>query len=356
MIKADAVEILTRYRNLLWPEIESYLNSIKNFPGFSKINPKYQSLLDYHFKIVSDYPKRKGKYLRPTLTLLTAQAMGFDLKKSFPTASAMQLSEEWLLDHDDIEDKSLYRRGQPTLHQIYGVDLAINAGDALHLLMWEVLSKNFSILDIKTTENIYKEFFMMLNRTVFGQGTEIKWATENRFDLTEEDNFLILESKTGYYTIAGPMRLGAILAGASDQQLESIYKFGVLLGRSFQIIDDLLDLTSDFKGLKKEKGNDVYEGKKTIILLHLLKNASPKDLLKLKEILLKTGDKKSPEEVLWIIKKMEEYKSFDYSRQLAQKFANEAQKIFNHNMKFIIKEPFRSELESIFNFIVTRDH
>jgi geranylgeranyl diphosphate synthase type II len=356
MIKTNATEILTKYRDLLWPEIEQYLSSIKAFPDFSKLDPKYQPLLDYHFKIVSDYPQRKGKYLRPTLTLLTAQAMGFDLKKSFPTAGAMQLSEDWLLDHDDIEDKSLDRRGQPTLHRIYGVDLAINAGDTLHVLMWHVLSQNFSLLDPKTTEKIYKEFFTMLNRTVFGQGTEIKWAVENRFDLTEEDNFLILESKTGYYTIAGPMRLGAILAGANDHQLESIYRFGVLLGRSFQIVDDLLDLTSDFQGLKKQKGNDIYEGKRTIMLLHLLNNASPDDLSKLKEILLKAGDKKSPDEVAWVIEKMEEYKSLDHGKTLAKKFASEAQEIFDKELIFLNKEPFRSELQSIFDFIITRTH
>lgn len=356
MTKPDAVEILTKYKNILWPEIEKYLNSVKDFPDFCKIAPKYQSLIDYHFKMVSDYPQRKGKYLRPILVLLTAQSMGFDLQKSLPTASAMQLSEDWLLNHDDIEDHSLDRRGLPTLHRIYGVELAMNAGDALHVLMWHVLSQNFSILDIKITERIYQEFFSMINRTVFGQGTELKWSVENRFDLSEEDNFLILESKTGYYTIAGPMRLGAILAGASEDQLNSIYRFGVLLGRSFQIVDDLLDLTSDFAGQKKQKGNDIYEGKRTIMLIHLLNNASPDDLTKLKEILLKAGDKKSPEEVAWVIQKMEDYKSLDHGRSLAKTFAAEAQIIFDKELTFLNKEPFRSELQSIFDFILTRTH
>jgi len=355
-MKPDAIEILNKNKAILWPEIERYLDSIRNFPDFCKIDQKYQDLVDYHFKMVSDYPQRKGKYLRPALLLLTAQAMGFDLKKSIPTAAAMQISEDWILNHDDIEDKSLDRRGLPTLYRIYGVDLAINAGDALHLLMWQVLSKNFSILDIKTTEKIYQEFFSMLNRTLFGQGIELKWSVENRFDLSEEDNFLILESKTGFYTIAGPMRLGAILAGATDQQLELIYKFGVLLGRSFQIVDDLLDLTSDFAGQKKQQGNDIYEGKKTIMLIHLLKNASSDDLIKLKEILNKTGDKKSPDEVAWVIEKITEYGSLDHGRALAKQFATEAQTIFDNDLKFLSAEPFRSELQSIFDFIITRTH
>jgi geranylgeranyl diphosphate synthase type II len=356
MTKIDAVEVLNKYKNIVWPEIEKSLNLIKTFPSFCQIKSKYQPILDFHFDVVSDYPQRKGKYLRPTLVVLTAQAMGFDIKKSIPTAAAMQISEDWILSHDDIEDQSLERRGKPTLHQIYGNELAINAGDTLHILMWQVLSKNFSILNTDTTQKIYQEFFSMLNRTVFGQGIELKWSIENRFDLTEEDILLILESKTGYYTIAGPMRLGAILAGVSDKQLESIYRFGVLLGRSFQIVDDLLDLTSDFGGQKKQQGNDVFEGKRTIMLIHLFNNASSNDLSKLKQILLKSRDQKTSDDVNWVISKMTEYGSLDYGRSLAKKFATKANEIFDQELTFLNKEPFRSELKSIFDFIVTRNH
>jgi geranylgeranyl diphosphate synthase type II len=282
--------------------------------------------------------------------------MGFDIKKSIPTAAAMQISEDWILNHDDIEDQSLERRGQPALYKIYGNELAINAGDALHILMWQVLSKNYLILDKNIAQKIQDEFFLMLNRTILGQTIEIKWTQENRFDLTEEDILLILESKTGYYTIAGPMRLGAILAGASDKKLESIYRFGVLLGRSFQIVDDLLDLTSDFAGQKKQQGNDVFEGKRTIMLIHLLNNVSPNDLSKLKQILLKSRDQKTSDDVNWVISKMTEYGSLDYGQSLAKKFATKANEIFDQELTFLNKEPFRSELNSIFDFIITRNH
>ena len=356
MKKINAIEVLTKNKNILWPEIEKYLNSIKEYPEFCQIKSKYKYLSDLHFKIVSDYPKRKGKYFRPNLVMLTTQSLGFDLNKALPTAAAMQMSEDWMLIHDDIEDQSLQRRGQPAIQKIYGDELAINAGDALHALMWQVLSKNYSILDPKIAQKIQDEFFCMLNRTILGQTIEIKWTQDNRFDLTEEDILLILESKTGYYTIAGPMRLGAILAGASETQLESIYKFGILLGRSFQIVDDLLDLTSDFAGQKKQQGNDIYEGKRTIMLIHLLNNANSSDLFKLKQILSKNRSEKTPKEVDWVIKKMEEYGSLEYGKKLAKKFATQAQKIFDNDLKFLSKEPFRSELQSIFDFILTRNH
>ena len=356
MTQKTAVEILVENKNLLWPEIEKCLDLIKNYPEFCQIKSKYQYLSDLHFKMVSDYPKRKGKYLRPTLLMLTAQSLGFDLIKSLSSAAAMQISEDWILCHDDIEDQSEERRGQPALHKIYGNELSLNAGDALHILMWQVLSKNYEILDSEIARRIQNEFFCMLNRTILGQTIEIKWTQDNRFDLTEEDILLILESKTGYYTIAGPMRLGAILAGASDKQLESIYKFGILLGRSFQIVDDLLDLTSDFAGQKKQQGNDIYEGKRTIMLIHLLNNANSSDLTKLKELLSKTRDQKTSDDITWVIEKMTEYGSLEYSKNLAKKFALEAQNIFDNDLKFLNKEPFRSELQSIFDFILTRDH
>jgi len=355
-MKKDAIEVLTRNKNILWPEIEKYLDLIKEYPKFCQIKSKYRYLSDLHFQIVSDYTQRKGKYFRPNLVILTAQSLNFDLTKALPTAAAMQISEDWILIHDAVTDQSLQRRGQPALQKIYGDELSINAGDALHALMWQVLSKNYSILDPKIAQKIQDEFFCMLNRTILGQTIEIKWTQDNRFDLTEEDILLILESKTGYYTIAGPMRLGAILAGASQSQLESIYKFGILLGRSFQIIDDLLDLTSDFGGQKNQQGNDIYEGKRTIMLIHLLNNADNSDLSKLKEILSKNRSQKNPNEVNWVIKKMEKYGSLDYGRKLAQKFATQAQEIFDNELKFLNKEPFRSELQSIFDFILTRNH
>jgi geranylgeranyl diphosphate synthase type II len=349
-------EILENYKKIVWPFIETNLNQIKDFPVFCNLDNKYKSIVDLHFDMVSDYPKRKGKYLRPSLLILTAQSLGFNLDKALPTASAMQISEDWILGHDDIEDQSDKRRGLPAIQKLYGNELALNAGDALHALMWQVLSQNFSLLDKDIAQKIHQEFFTMINRTILGQTIEIKWAQDNRFDLTEEDVLLILESKTGYYTIAGPMRLGAILAGATDSQLESIYKFGIMLGRSFQIIDDLLDLTSDFGGQKKQQGNDIYEGKRTIMLVHLINNINSVDKPKLLDILNKNRQQKTESEVTWVIDQMKSVGSLDYSHDLATKFSAEAVKIFDTDLKFLNIEPFRSQLRSCIDFITTRQH
>lgn len=350
------LDTLSYYRQTLWPFIQKNLNQIKDLPQFCQLDKKYKNLLDFHFKMVTDYPCRQGKYLRPTLVLLTAQAMGFNSKLAAPTAAAMQLSEDWILGHDDIEDQSLNRRGLPAIQKLYGNELAINAGDALHNLTLNILSQNFSILDKKIAQTIQQEFFTMINRTIFGQTIEIKWTQENRFDLSEKDILLILESKTGYYTIAGPMRLGAILAGASALQLNSIYKFGQALGKSFQIIDDLLDLTSNFAGQKNQFGNDIYEGKRTIMLTHLLNNISSQNKPKLLTILKKSRAQKTEKEVLWVIDQMKETGSLDYSKNLADKFSVEAKKIFDTELKFLSQKPFRSQLSAGIDFITNRKY
>lgn len=356
MNNPDFLQTLSSYKDQVWPTLESYLKLISDLPPYCKINPKYQSLLDFHNKITLEYPERKGKYLRPTLLILTAQSLGLPLEKALNTAAAMQLSEDWILGHDDIEDDSLERRGLPALHQLYGKELAINAGDALHNLVWKILSDNNDILGPQKSKKISDEFFIMINRTLIGQTVEMKWAQENKTDLTDEDILFIIESKTGYYSIAGPMRLGAILAGATTTQLDKIYQFGVILGRAFQIKDDLLDLTSDFAGLKKQIGNDIYEGKRTIMLLHLLRHSQAEDKTKLLKILSKTREQKTETEIKWILEKMNQYGSLKHGQELMEKYMKEAKNIFATDLQFLSQEPYRQHLESFIDFIATRDH
>lgn len=349
-------EVLAEKRELVWPEIQKYLGRLDKFPAYCNIPSKYASLARFHKKIVCEYPERKGKYLRPTLVLLTASALGFPEEKAIRTAAAMQVSEDWILNHDDIEDDSLQRRGKPALHQIYGKELANNAGDALHILMWKILKDNLAIVGQKKGLAIIDEFYQMLTRTVLGQTVELKWTQENNQNLTDEDILFILESKTGYYTIGGPMRLGAILAGTTKSQLDQLYEFGKVLGQCFQVVDDLLDLTSDFRGLKKQMGNDIYEGKRTIMLMHLLRTIKGKDKEKLVNIMAKKRAEKDACEVNWVIEQMRQLKSLDYGKQLAGTLAREARKIFEKKLGFLKVQPARAQLKSAVDFILKREY
>lgn len=351
------LQALKSKKEVVWSEIEDYFQCLLTSDNLSRISNKYNKLVDFHKEIVEEYPRRQGKYLRPSLVILTAEAMGIDNpKNAIKTAAAMQVSEDWLLIHDDVQDSSLERRGKPALHRLYSKELAVNAGDALHILMWKILFNNLELVGYEKGIRIFNEFYAILARTALGQTVEIKWTQENKLDLKDEDVLFILEGKTGYYTVAGPLRLGAILAGANEEQLSKLYQFGILLGYCFQIKDDLLDLTSDFDGLKKQQGNDIYEGKRTIMLMHLLRNAKGKDADKLKKIFEKSREDKTEKEVEFVINLMKKYGSLNYGKKMTQRYAKEAENYFEENLDFLSEQPARTHLKSFINFVVTRTH
>lgn len=349
-----ALKILEDCKLVVWKEIEKNLKD-PVFPKQFQIPKRFQYLHDYHWKIVSDYPKRKGKYIRPTILILVAKAMGAEEITLIKTASAMQLSEDWILNHDDIQDNSPLRRGKPSLHKIYGVELALNAGDTLHAIMWKVLTENIGIIGKEKTFRIMNEFYKIIMRTTLGQTVDVKWFLENKPEINDNEWYFIADSKSSYYSISAPTRLGAILADANEDQLNYLSEFGVNLGRSFQLVDDILDVTSDFRGLK-QKGNDIYEGKRTLILGHLLRTADKHDKSKILSILGKKRKKKTISDITWIIDKMHDYGSIKYAQGLALKFKQKAEDIFDRDLLFLEKEPFRGQLRTIMDFIVERDH
>ena len=352
--KSEAMEVLEYFRSLVWKEIQPYLKS-PQYPYQFEISDKYSDIENFHWELVSEYPHRMGKYVRPTLLMLTALAMGQEEKNILKAAAAMQTSEEWILISDDIEDKSELRRGKPTLHKQYGVELAINASDTLQTIMWKIMFDNLYILGESKTKELVDEFYKILIRTELGQTAEIKWFTENKLDFKDEDWYFIGASKSGYYSIAGPIRLGAIIAGASREQIEALTKFGIELGYCWQLVDDLLDLTSDFQGLK-QKANDIFEGKRTLMLSHLLVNVNKEGKVKLLKILEKTRSQKSDLEVEWVINLMKKYGSIDYGWKLAEKHKNNCINIFEEELDFLKTEPYRSNLKTLTNFILERKH
>lgn len=349
-----ALSVLNSHKKRVWPEIKRYLKD-PDFPKQFSIPKQYKPLNKFHWEIISDYPKRKGKYLRPTLLLLVAKSMGAREKTGIKTAAAMQVSEEWILNHDDIQDDSPLRRGKPSLHKIYGHELALNAGDALHALMWKILTDNHKVLDNLKFLEVMNEFYKIIMRTTLGQTADIKWLKENKEKVNDKDWYFIADSKSSYYTITAPMRLGAIIAGANSEQLNLISGFGLYLGRSFQLVDDILDITSDFSGLK-QRGNDIYEGKRTLILGHLLRNTSARDKKKLLTILGKPREVKTQKEVDWVMDIMQFYKSLDYAKIKAAYYKNKAEKILDNDLGFLSKQPYRNQIRYVMHFILKRDH
>lgn len=351
----SAEEILIKYKKIVWPEVQKYLVDPK-YPEVFNIPKKYDKDLHKYWKIVKEYPERQGKYLRPTLLLLAVEAMGFNYKKALKIAAAMQISEDWLLIHDDIQDHSLARRGSPTLHELYGTELAIDAGDTLHVIMWKAILDNRKVIGDEKTFALAEEFYRVIKRTADGQAIELMWSNQNKIDFEDEDSLFIADGKTAYYTIAAPLRLGAIVAGANEEQLELLAKFGLYLGRCFQLVDDILDLTVDYKGKGQKMAGDIYGSKRTLILSHLARNLRADERKKLSKILKKNSNQKSKSEVEWTLLKMKEYKSIEYAKKIANELKDISLKIFETELEFLSQEPARSQIREIITFIVNRDH
>ena len=313
---------------------------------------RYKSLFDEHWEVITDYPSRRGKYLRPALVMLMAEAMSGSSDKAVYTATAMQMSEDWILIHDDWEDGSLERRGKPALHRLVSSEISVNAGDTLHECMHRVLSENYRLLDVALARRVQHEFFLMLGRTTFGQYAEIKWTQDNKQDMTDDDVLFTVSGKTVYYTVAGPLRLGAILAGATDEQLQRIYEFSYPLGLCFQIRDDVLDLTGDFEGQKKQSLNDIYEGKRTLILLHLLRHCADGERQRVEAILGKSREQKTADEVQYIRDLMDTYGSILYAESRAEEYARQALDLLS-TIDFI-QDSYRPLFREMVDFVLRR--
>ncbi|MEM4311377.1 MAG: polyprenyl synthetase family protein [Nitrososphaerales archaeon] len=310
--------------------------------------------IDLLYKMLREYPSRPKKGLRSTLCLLCCEAFGGSFNLALPTASALEIFQNWILIHDDIEDESEMRRGRPTLHKMYNLALALNAGDALHAKMWELLFKNREILGEKKTLDILEEMAHMVNETTEGQNMELGWVYKNRWDLDYEDYFLMVEKKTSWYTCITPLRLGAMIADAEEKKIEGMINFGKDLGIAFQIRDDILNLISYAK-YGKEWIGDLFEGKRTLQLIHLIKNCDNKEKRKIVEIMRKPREEKTQEEVLYVFNLMKSYGSIDFASLKAQDYSKRAKKEFYEIFGDLSQSEAKRYLEEIVDFMVSRE-
>ena len=261
----------------------------------------------YHelYSIQKDYPLRGGKRFRPALLLLCAEWFGASYEDALPSAVALELFHNFALIHDDIEDSSLFRRGKPTLHHLHGIPLAINAGDSLFGMVYEILLTNRVRFGDQKALDIISLFNQVFRATFEGQAYDIGWVANNYFP-SRVEYFEMIRRKTGVYSGRGPCQLGALIAGAPPDILEKVGDFGEALGIGFQIKDDLLNLEEDAgesKEYGKERGGDIREGKRTLITIHMLENFDQADSEKLKTILLKPAEETLDDDVQWVIEK-----------------------------------------------------
>jgi geranylgeranyl diphosphate synthase type II len=202
-----------------------------------------------------------GKRIRPLLALSVCEAEGSSIEKAMPAAIALELFHNFTLMHDDIMDKAQLRRGQLTVHKVYGEDAAILSGDAMFALA------SISLEDVNESDLL--EILKIYNRTSreVCEGQQLDMEYENMNDVTIEHYLEMIRLKTSV-VLACSCAIGAISAGASKDRVELWYKFGEQTGLAFQIKDDLLDTFGDSAITGKNVGGDILSEKKTFIWLY----------------------------------------------------------------------------------------
>ncbi len=232
----------------------------------------------YLYGPLARYSSNAGKRHRPLICVLACQAVGGDPDRVRNAAAAIEHFHTAALIHDDIEDSSLTRRGEPCMHISEGEGLAINAGDlALSLVTGAVVDD--PVLDDATKLKVLHELVEMTTRTIEGQALDIGWARDDRFDLTVDDYLLMANHKTAFYSGAVPLAIGAIVGGGTAEQIDALRSFGMAAGLAFQIQDDVLNLVGTREATKKDFRSDITEGKRTLVAVHALQHSHQRDRL-----------------------------------------------------------------------------
>jgi len=279
-------------------------------------DPDLQAFLN----LQRDYPLRGGKRLRGQFVLASTLAHGGSVDSALLPAAALELFQNWVLVHDDIEDDSEERRGAPALHRMVGMPIALNVGDAMHVAMWAALLRmpGGEHFDARAIQH---EFVRLIERTAEGQHLDLTWVAQGRFAIGEADYLRMVTLKTSWYTVIGPLRIGAFAAGHTpDPRFEQA---GARLGAAFQIRDDVLNLDPT-AATGKEYAGDLYEGKRTLILAHVFAHASSADEARAEAILRKARPDKSAAEVAWLLALIDRCGSRAYAQSLAEREAEAA--------------------------------
>jgi len=277
----------------------------------------------YLYDLLSDYPGRGGKMMRPSLCLAAARAFGATIDEALPTAIAIELLHNALLIHDDIEDESEERRGRPALHALHGVPMALNVGDALALASLRPLVDNIDVLGPRLAQAVLRETERMAWETVEGQALELGWRRDNAQDVSEADYLTMVMKKTCWLATIHPLRMGALIARRGAVDLDALTRFGFFLGAAFQIQDDILNLEPD-DAYGKEINGDLYEGKRTLMLIHAARAAEPQERRRLFAHLARPRAKRKASDVAWLRALMQRSGSIEYARGVAQGLAGAA--------------------------------
>ncbi|QAR29946.1 polyprenyl synthetase family protein [Ornithobacterium rhinotracheale] len=207
-----------------------------------------------------------GKRLRPTLCLMGCELFGGDINEALKPSLAMEYFHNFTLMHDDIMDDAPIRRGKATVHEKYDINTALLSGDALMIKSYQL----FNDLKPEVFKKVVTHFSQMAIELCEGQQYDMNFENQKEVSFAEYEK--MITGKTGVLT-ACALKVGAMIAGASEEDANHLYDFGKYLGIAFQLKDDLLDVFGDNDAFGKQHAGDIFENKKTILYIKALEKA-----------------------------------------------------------------------------------
>jgi geranylgeranyl diphosphate synthase, type II len=306
------------------------------------------------YDLVSDYPSRAGRMLRPCLLIATARAFGADVDSAINTAVALELLHNAFLVHDDVEDDGLERRGRPTLNRLHGTPVAVNVGDALSILSLRPLLENRYSLGPRLTLRILEETERMVRESIEGQAIELGWRCDNALGLQDDDYLQMVLKKTCWYTTIFPIRIGALIGSRDGIDLDRYTRFGFFLGAAFQIQDDVLNLVGDHRRYGKELDGDIWEGKRTLLMIRLFQRATPAELAQLSLALSRPRAERTAEQVLGIRQLIDAYGCIEHARSAAHGLAGAARHEFAINFGHLPDTRDKRFIEAVTQWVIER--
>jgi len=297
---------------------------------------------------VWNFLDRGGKRWRPALFLLIVEALGKNPQDYEEFALIPELIHNGTIIVDDIEDNSSMRRGKPALHKIYGTDVSINAGNMLYFLPLLSLIRDSLEDDVKLAAfRVYAEEMVNLH---IGQSMDINWHRGESERITEKQYLQMCAFKTG--TLARmAARLAVVLCQKGERMEKGLGCMAETIGIAFQIQDDILDVTlADRKKFGKSWGNDIREGKRSFMVVHVLECGSRKDRRRLLEIL--DAPRKRMRDIREAIAILQKYDSIDYAKSHARSLVSSG---WDDVEGLLDDSDAKKHLHSFVNYLVERE-
>ena len=294
------------------------------------------------YEPISYFLKIGGKRIRPILTLLGAEMFGLKKEQAVHAALAIELLHNFSLVHDDIMDNAPLRRGQKTVHQKWNLNVAILSGDAIFIKAYELLQQQ---------EGDLRELLKSFNKAAIEicEGQQMDMDFESQDEISIDDYIQMIRLKTSVL-LGCALEMAAIIAGCSEQDRKHCYDFGVNIGLSFQIQDDILDLYGEPEKFGKQIGGDVIENKKTILYLLAKKLANTEQLIELHSIKNELDNTKKIEKTKLLFETLN-------VRQSAEDVANNYyNKALFHLQHIQVNAENKLQLSQLSNFLLNRNH